>query len=37
MGLMGIWDRVETLGGTLQVTSASGRGTELMITIPMAT
>jgi PAS domain S-box-containing protein len=37
MGLIGIWDRVETLGGTLQVTSASGRGTELMITIPMAT
>jgi len=37
MGLIGIRDRVETLGGMLQVHSASGRGTELVITIPMAT
>jgi signal transduction histidine kinase len=34
-GLIGLCDRVEALGGTLQLTSASGRGTTLLIEIPL--
>jgi PAS domain S-box-containing protein len=34
MGLSGIRDRIEGLGGTMQIDSAPGRGTELSITIP---
>jgi signal transduction histidine kinase len=34
-GLIGLQDRVEALGGTLQITSAAGAGTSLDITIPL--
>jgi PAS domain S-box-containing protein len=34
MGLSGIRDRVEGLGGTMHIDSVPGRGTELSITIP---
>jgi signal transduction histidine kinase len=34
-GLRGLADRVETLGGTLQVESAAGRGTRLAADIPL--
>jgi signal transduction histidine kinase len=33
-GLIGLQDRVEALGGTIQLTSAAGAGTSLHITIP---
>jgi signal transduction histidine kinase len=33
-GLVGLGDRIEALGGTLQVTSATGSGTTLLIQIP---
>jgi len=34
-GLIGLKDRVETLGGQIEVTSPQGRGTSLQITIPV--
>ena len=34
-GLRGLLDRVETLGGTLQVESVPGRGTRLAAEIPL--
>jgi signal transduction histidine kinase len=34
-GLVGLGDRVEALGGTLQVTSPAGGGTTLLIQIPV--
>jgi signal transduction histidine kinase len=34
-GLVGLSDRVEALGGTLQVTSPSGGGTTLLIEVPV--
>jgi signal transduction histidine kinase len=34
-GLVGISDRIEALGGTLQVTSPAGKGTTLLIDIPL--
>jgi GAF domain-containing protein len=34
-GLVGISDRIEALGGTLQVTSPAGKGTTLLIEIPL--
>jgi signal transduction histidine kinase len=34
-GLVGISDRVQALGGTLQVTSPAGRGTSLVVEIPL--
>jgi PAS domain S-box-containing protein len=34
-GLVGISDRVQALGGTLQVTSPAGRGTSLLVEIPL--
>jgi signal transduction histidine kinase len=34
-GLIGISDRIEALGGTLQVTSPAGSGTMLLIGIPL--
>ncbi len=37
LGLIGIRERLNALGGTLQITSAPGRGTELLITIPLET
>jgi PAS domain S-box-containing protein len=33
-GLIGLADRVETLGGTIQITSDSGNGTSVKATIP---
>jgi signal transduction histidine kinase len=35
LGLLGIQERVEVLGGTLQITSAPGQGTALQITLPV--
>ncbi|MBI4609184.1 MAG: PAS domain S-box protein [Candidatus Rokubacteria bacterium] len=37
LGLVGIRERAGALGGTLEVISAPGRGTELLITIPLGT
>ncbi|MCW3014007.1 MAG: domain S-box [Solirubrobacterales bacterium] len=34
-GLVGLSDRIEALGGTLQVTSPAGNGTTLLIEIPV--
>jgi signal transduction histidine kinase len=36
LGLLGIQERLEALGGTLQIISAPGRGTTLQITLPAA-
>ena len=35
LGLLGIQERLEALGGTLQIISAPGRGTRLGITLPV--
>lgn len=35
LGLLGIRERVNALGGTLQITSAPRQGTELSVTIPV--
>jgi signal transduction histidine kinase len=37
LGLVGIRERLNALGGTLRITSAPGRGTELLITVPLET
>jgi signal transduction histidine kinase len=34
-GLLGIRDRIEAFGGTLQFTSPAGSGTTLLIEIPL--
>lgn len=34
-GLVGLSDRIEALGGTLQVTSPTGDGTTLLIEVPV--
>jgi len=34
-GLLGVQERVEALGGTLQITSAPAQGTTLQITLPV--
>lgn len=34
-GLVGLSDRIEALGGTLQVTSPAGTGTTLLIEVPL--
>jgi signal transduction histidine kinase len=34
-GLVGLSDRIEALGGTLKVASPTGRGTTLLIEIPL--
>jgi signal transduction histidine kinase len=36
-GLVGLSDRVESLGGTLEVTSPAGAGTTLLIEVPVRT
>ena len=36
LGLLGIQERVEVLGGTLQISSAPEQGTTLQITLPAA-
>ncbi len=35
-GLIGLTDRVEALGGTIDVTSPAGQGTTLHIRLPLA-
>jgi signal transduction histidine kinase len=35
-GLIGLRDRVEALGGTLEIVSVAGKGTTLMARIPAA-
>lgn len=37
LGLIGMQERVNALGGTLQITSAPGQGTELLITTQLET
>ena len=34
-GLIGLWDRVEALGGTVTIDSPAGRGTSLIATLPL--
>jgi signal transduction histidine kinase len=34
-GLLGLSDRIEALGGTLQLTSPAGRGTTILVEIPL--
>jgi signal transduction histidine kinase len=34
-GLIGLTDRVDALGGTIEMTSPVGRGTTLLITLPI--
>ena len=34
-GLLGLSDRIEALGGTLQVTSPAGNGTTLQVQVPL--
>jgi signal transduction histidine kinase len=34
-GLVGLRDRVEALGGTIEIASPSGGGTELVVTLPL--
>ena len=34
-GLIGLTDRVEALGGTIEVTSPAGEGTTLLVTLPI--
>lgn len=36
LGLLGIQERLEALGGTLQISAAPGQGTTLQITLPAA-
>jgi len=35
LGLVGIQERLNAMGGTLRIQSATGQGTQLLITIPM--
>jgi signal transduction histidine kinase len=35
-GLIGLKDRVEAVGGQLEIASIAGRGTSLSATIPLA-
>jgi signal transduction histidine kinase len=34
-GLIGLTDRVDALGGTIEVTSPAGDGTALLVTLPI--
>ena len=36
LGLLGIRERLNSFGGALQINSAPGQGTELLVTIPLA-
>jgi signal transduction histidine kinase len=35
-GLIGIDDRIEALGGTMRIDSPAGKGTTLLVTLPVA-
>ena len=35
-GLLGLADRIDALGGTMQVVSPKGKGTSLLVTLPVA-
>ena len=35
-GLIGLRDRVEALGGTIEVESAAGEGTAVVVALPLA-
>jgi signal transduction histidine kinase len=37
LGLIGIRERIAPLSGTLEIQSADGKGTELLVTIPLET
>ncbi|MBI4390887.1 MAG: ATP-binding protein [candidate division NC10 bacterium] len=37
LGLIGIRERLSAIGGMVQITSTPGRGTELLITVPLET
>ena len=37
MGLIGLMDRIESIGGAMSVTSRAGEGTQLRVTIPVTT
>ncbi|EFO79487.1 hypothetical protein OSCT_2613 [Oscillochloris trichoides DG-6] len=37
LGLMGMWDRITLLGGTLLIESTIGRGTSIFASIPLCT
>jgi signal transduction histidine kinase len=34
-GLIGLRDRIEALGGKIEITSPAGKGTSLLVTIPV--
>jgi signal transduction histidine kinase len=34
-GLLGLWDRVEAIGGTMRLTSLAGAGTSLSVVLPL--
>ena len=36
-GLVGLHDRVEALGGTITIDSPAGKGTRIVVTLPIAT
>jgi signal transduction histidine kinase len=36
-GLIGLRDRIEALGGTMEIASPAGKGTSLLVEIPVAT
>jgi signal transduction histidine kinase len=35
MGLVGMQERVESVGGTLEITSEAGEGTRIMVRVPL--
>jgi signal transduction histidine kinase len=34
-GLVGLRDRVDALGGTIEIASPGGRGTSVVVTLPL--
>ncbi len=37
VGLTGLWDRIESIGGTMTVNSIPGKGTRLTASLPLTT
>jgi signal transduction histidine kinase len=37
LGLTGLWDRIESIGGTMTVNSIPGKGTRLSASLPLTT